>query len=202
MSMPAEQRRYYTIQEYLQMERASEEKHEYADGEIFSMVEGTRMHSLITTNTIAEVHTALKGKPCRVYDSNLRVRIPRSPRYMYPDVSIACNELEFDPDDERKETYTNPTLVIEVLSKSTEGYDRGDKFRQYRKIETLREYVMISQDTPAIETCFRDTDGRWVIDSFTEIDGVLHLKSLDVLIPLAEIYAGVTFEKKPLPPSR
>jgi Uma2 family endonuclease len=201
MSMPAEQPRYYTIQEYLRMERASDVKHEYVNGEILAMSGGTPAHSLISANTSGEIRNALKGKPCRVYDSNFRVRIPRSPLYMYPDISIACSKLDFDPADEQKETYSNPTVLIEVLSKSTEGYDRGVKFRQYRKIESLREYVLISQDMPAIETYFRNSDGQWVIDSYAELNGTLLLKSLDLRIPLTEIYAGITFPPQMQPDS-
>jgi len=187
MSMPAEQGRHYTILEYLEMERASEMKHEYANGEIYDMAGGTRQHSLITMNTGGEIRSALKGKSCRVYDSNLRVRIPRSPYYMYPDLSVVCHELEFDQVDVNRETITNPTVLIEVLSKSTEGYDRGGKFRQYHKINTLREYVLISQEMRAVETYFLDHDGRWVIDSFEGCEGTLFLKSLGIRIQLAEI---------------
>lgn len=184
------------------MERASEEKHEYFNGEIFSMAGGTIIHSLITANTIRETGNVLKGKPCRVYDSNLRVRIPRSPQYTYPDLTIACEDLEFDPDDEEKHTYLNPTVIVEVLSPSTEAYDRGRKFQQYRKIQSLREYVLIAQDRAVVETFFRNDDGDWVLSSYSEVNATLVLRSVGVRIALAEIYAGVTFPpEKDVPPA-
>jgi len=116
----------FTISDYLNRERDSLEKHEYRDGEILAMSGGSARHSLISANVIRELGNRLKGKPCRVYDSNLRIRIPRSVLYTYPDASVVCDAPQVDPDDPLKETVINPTVVVEILSPSTEAYDRGE----------------------------------------------------------------------------
>src|SRR2546423_1270394 len=124
MGLPVEKRRY-TVSEYLAFERTARERHEYRDGQIIAMAGGSYHHSLILSNLIGELHAALKGKPCRVLESNLRVRIQGTPLYMYPDATIICGKREIDPNDELLETVTNPRTIIEVLSPTTEAYDRG-----------------------------------------------------------------------------
>src|SRR4051794_35793447 len=129
MSMPPEYHRF-TIAEYLRQEETSLEKHEFRDGQILMMPGGTRFHSLIITNVLSELRSALRGKPCQVYDSNLRVRIPRKTLFTYPDATVICGEYRADPDDRSSGTALNPRLIVEVLSTSTEGYDRGEKFNR------------------------------------------------------------------------
>jgi Uma2 family endonuclease len=181
----------HTIEEYLELERVSEQRHEYQDGEILAMAGGSPQHSFIVANVIGEVRDALKGKPCRVAESNLRVRIPRRPRYVYPDASIICGPLQFDPDDSQRQTILNPRVIIEVLSPSTEAYDRGDKFTQYRQIESFEEYILISQDRPNVESFLRQSDGAWSILNFTSLEAIANIRCLSIEIPLTEIYAGV-----------
>jgi len=183
----------YTFEEYLHLEQNSAEKHEYRHGEIISMAGGSENHSLITTNVIGELRNRIKGMPCRVYDSNLRVRIARKVRYCYPDVFVICNQTQFDEDDRSRTTITNPRVVIEVLSPSTEYADRGEKFSRYIQIESLEEYILVSQHKPRMETFLRQGDGTW---SFAYFDGsaiIARVRSLGVDLPLADIYAGVTF---------
>jgi Uma2 family endonuclease len=196
MGIPVEKRRH-TISEYLRLERESVEKHEYRDGEILAMAGGSPNHSLITANFIRELGNVLKGKPCRVYDSNLRVLIPRTPLYTYPDASVLCSEPKLDPQDEKKGTITDPRLLAEVLSASTEAYDRGEKFTRYRQIDSLQEYVLISQHTPRVEMFFRRSDGTWLFTAVAGLESIARLTSLEIAIPLREIYAGVEFETVP-----
>src|SRR5205085_7715167 len=151
VTLPQPTRRY-APQEYLRAERDSAIRHEYYHGEVFAMAGGSPQHSLIISNVNGELRTRLKGSPCRAYESNLRVHVPRTTLYTYPDVSVICGELQFDPLDTGHETVLNPTLVVEVLSISTESWDRGGKFQNYRQMESLREYVLVSTDKPLVET--------------------------------------------------
>jgi Uma2 family endonuclease len=150
MEPPAEKQRH-SIAEYIRRERDALDKHEYRDGQILLMAGGTADHSLIVANAIREIGNRLKGKPCHVYDSNLRVRIPRTILYTYPDATILCGPRQLDPDDPSGETVTNARVIVEVLSPSTEAYDRGEKFDRYRQLDSLEEYVLISQATPRLE---------------------------------------------------
>jgi Uma2 family endonuclease len=192
MGLPAERQRY-SIAEYLHRERSASDKHEYRDGEILLMAGGTVDHSLIVANVIRELGNLLKGKPCRVFDSNLRVRIPRKVLYTYPDVSVICGPRETDPNDSAGETLTNPRLIVEVLSPSTEAYDRGEKFDRYRELDSMVEYVLVSQETPRIETFFRQADGTWLLTPVSGLASSSKLRSVEVELPLGEVYAGVEF---------
>lgn len=192
MGLPAEKHRY-TVSEYLQYEQEALERHEYRNGEIIAMAGGTYNHSLIVANTIRELGIALKGKPCRVLDSNLRIRSRRVPLFTYPDISVVCGEPQFDPDDRSGQTIINPRVLIEVLSPSTEAYDRGAKFNFYRQLEPLEEYVLISQDAPRIETFYRQPEGTWLFAAVGELESRVRLRSLGLELLLQEIYSGVTF---------
>ena len=190
------------------MEEQSEEKHEYWDGfivplsELLAMAGGTYAHSVITINIGAELREKLKGGPCRVMSSDMRVKIPRSPFYLYPDASIACGERLFDPDAPDTTTLINPKVVVEVLSPSTESYDRGKKLEKYIRIPSLEEYVLISQDEPRVDTFFRHSDGSWTFTVAAGIEASVSLRSLNIAIPLADIYTGVDFPppKEPVTP--
>jgi Uma2 family endonuclease len=190
MGMPVQTRRY-SVEEYLELERNADQRHEYQDGEILAMAGGSPEHSFIIANIVGELRNALKGRPCRVAESNLRIRIPGRPRYVYPDASIICGPLQFDPQDEERHTILDPKVIIEVLSPSTEAYDRGDKFTQYRDIESFEEYILISQDRPNAESFLRQPDGAWSILNFTGLAGTAKIRSLAVEVPMTEIYAGI-----------
>jgi Uma2 family endonuclease len=192
MDQAIPKRREYTVEEYLRSEAASLDKHEYRDGEILDMAGGTGEHSAIAVNVIRELSAATKKKPCTVFESNLQVRVDRR-RYSYPDVSMACDPIEYDPATKTR-TLLNPRLIIEVLSESTESADRGEKFFRYMQIESLQEYVLVAQDRPRVEVFYRHPQGMWAVGGAVEgLDGVLKLKSAGVEIPLAEIYARVVF---------
>jgi Uma2 family endonuclease len=198
---PTDLRRRYTFAEYLAYEEASEIKHEFHEGEILAMSGTSPEHALITANAVAALHSVLVGKPCRVYSADLKIGVKPGSRVCYPDASIVCGPLEYDPNDPKRHVVTNPRVIIEVLSPTTEGYDRGDKFRHYRNIPSLAEYVLISQDAPLIETFFRQGDGSWLIaGTFTGLDARARLRALDIDIALSDVYAGVEFPPPAPPP--
>jgi Uma2 family endonuclease len=183
----------FTIAEYLRLEVEAKQRHEYRDGRIIDMAGGSPEHSLIIANVIGEMRNQLKGKPCRVYDSNLRIRVPRTPLYTYPDVSVVCGEMQFDPEDAGRTTATNPRLIVEVLSAATEADDRGEKFRRYLSLASLEEYVLVSQIRPLVETFTRQGDGSWRFATASGLEGRVTLASVEAQLPLSEIYIGVQF---------
>ena len=188
--MPAAKRRY-TVAEYLEMELVAVEKHEFHDGEILAMSGGTYESSIINANLVSALHRLLQGKPCRVTDSNLRVRPLSLKRYVYPDMVIVCGPPAFDPLDVGRMTINNPSVVIEVLSRSTEAYDRGDKFRFYRELESMHEYVLVSEDRAMLESFLRLPDGTWSFAAFAGVAGIAEIRSLHLRLPLADVYAGI-----------
>jgi Uma2 family endonuclease len=190
MSLPLTSRRL-TVEEYLRLDREAPYKSEYYAGEMFAMAGGSALHSRLIARTLIAIGMRLIGRRCQPYDSNLRVGIPSEDLYTFPDVSVFCDPLVFVPGTE--DTAMNPTVVIEVLSKSTEGFDRGRKSEMYRQIESLRDYILISQDSPLVERFTRQSDGRWVLNEVKGIQAVFTLETLGIEIPLTEIYEGVEF---------
>ncbi len=150
-----------TAPDYLQIERAAENKSEFRDGEIFAMAGGTFAHSAIAANMLRQLGNKLEGRPCVPCTSDLRVKIEMAGAYAYPDVSVVCGERQFE--DERRDTLLNPTVIVEILSDSTESYDRGRKFELYRRIPSLREYLLVSQRAPHIEQFIRQPNGGWLL---------------------------------------
>jgi len=148
-------------QDYLAFERAAEERHEYADGEIFAMSGGTWEHSLIASNINGELRSALREQRCTAHGSDMRIHIPSTGRYTYADAMVVCGEPVFT--DDVRDTVINPVVIVEVLSDSTEKYDRGDKFEQYQAIASLRDYVLVSQKKVRIEHFRKQADGTWVL---------------------------------------
>ena len=190
MPQPAKR---FTPQEYYALEQVAEYKSDYYDGEIFAMAGGTVRHSLICSNLNRELGNQLKGSPCVVFDANLRLKIKATGLRTYPDASVYCGALQRDGDDPTGETLTNPTLLIEVLSKSTEGYDRGLKAESYRQIESLRAYVLVSQNSAHAELYEKKAENSWSLTEVRGLDGLLNLTSIGVELPLSEIYARVDF---------
>ena len=180
-------------QDYLELERASSIRHEYADGEIFAMSGGTIEHSSVVASIGGEIRAALQGGRCRVLTSDMRINIPATGRYVYPDGSIGCARPQFV--DEHRDTLVNPRVIIEVLSDSTEGYDRGDKFAQYRSVASIEEYVLASQKEPKIEVFTRQADASWMLRVYGPGERVA-LKSLECVIEVDRVYLDV-FETPP-----
>jgi Uma2 family endonuclease len=186
--MQAQTRHYYTEEEYLALEREAEEKSEYFDGEIFAMSGGTGAHSLIASGVITALSNQLRGGSCRVYNSDMRIAIQSIGKYTYPDVAVVCGQSIYR--DESNDTLVNPVLIVEVLSPSTEAYDRGEKFRPYRAIESLGEYVLVSQGEPRIESYARHND-HWVLTEAAGLDATITLNSIGCVVPLADVYAQI-----------
>jgi Uma2 family endonuclease len=181
---------WYTPEEYLALERNAEFKSEYVDGRIVAMTGASAPHVTIVGNVSAELRSHLRGGPCRAYASDMRVQIGGGSRYTYPDVAVACGRQEFL--DGVLDTLTNPALIVEVLSPSTEAYDRGEKFQHYRMIETLQEYVLAAQDKPLVERFVRHGE-FWQLAVVSGLDASLELTSVGCTIPLREIYENVEF---------
>lgn len=180
------------------MEEKAADRHEYHDGELRMMSGGTYSHSIINANLIRSLGNRLEGAPCRVFESNMRLRIGTREKFVYSDAGVVCGGPMFDPADENRTTILNPRVVMEVLSDSTESYDRGEKFIFYREIGSLEEYVLVSQHVPRVETFTRQPDGSWKIERAVQgLDASARITCLQIEIPLSEIYQGVVFP--PLP---
>lgn len=177
--------------EYLRRERAAEFKSEYLHGEVFAMAGGSPNHSLIAANFVREAGNGLKTKPCSVFTSDLRIKVEATDLYTYPDASIVCGELQFD--DESLDTIVNPAVIVEVLSESTEKYDRGRKAEHYRQIRSLKELVLIAQDQYHVERFMRQADGTWLFQEVKSLDQCITLDSIEIPLLMAELYRGVRF---------
>jgi Uma2 family endonuclease len=193
--MSAVPKRLLTPQEYLARERLADVRSEFYRGEMFVMAGGSPRHSLIKTNLTGELRNTLKGRPCTAYDSDLRIRVSATGLYTYPDASVICGELEFD--DQKQDTVLNPTLLAEVLSESTEAYDRGKKFDHYRQLASLKEYLLVSQDCPKLEHFARNPDDTWTLTIVSGLDQSLDLPAIGVRLSLAEVFDKVDFSAEP-----
>jgi Uma2 family endonuclease len=176
-------------EEYLEIERRAETRSEYLDGEMFAMSGASFAHNVIVANLIREVGQQLKRRPCQVLPSDLRLHIPATGLYTYPDVVVVCGEPRLEND--HHDTLLNPTLLIEVLSPSSEAYDRGKKFEHYRSIESFVEYLLVAQDEPRIEQYLRQPAGRWLFTAVAGLDAAIALPSIQCELALAEVYDRV-----------
>jgi Uma2 family endonuclease len=181
--------RKYTIEEYLEIENAETDKHEYYQGEIFAMSGAKVNHVNIVMNLSAVLKMKLKGRPCQPYGNDLRIHIPSNTLFTYPDISIICGEPETLNNDDMNAL--NPTVVIEVLSPSTKSYDRGEKFRLYRDIVSLKEYILIDSQTVAVEDWYINDHGNWELNEFKTISETFKLKSINIDLSIEELYEGI-----------
>jgi Uma2 family endonuclease len=183
---------HFSPEEYLAFERGTDARHEYLDGHVYAMAGESIEHSRICVNVAGELRARLKGSPCEVLSPNMKVVTSPTGLFSYPDVVVLCGEPRFY--DERRDILTNPTVVFEVLSPSTEAYDRGEKFLRYRtQIESLREYVLVSQHRPLVEHYVRQPDGSWSYSSASDLSEAIDLISIDCRLPLSEIYDRIIF---------
>lgn len=187
--MSTQPKTFITPEEYLAFERKAETKNEYFNGEVFAMVGASRKHNLIAGNIFGELSEQLKGKLCETYTSNMRVKIQATGLYTYPVVVVVCGEPKFE--DEYVDTLLNPTLIVEVLSASTQAYDRIKKFGYYRTIESLAEYLLVAQDEYKVEQYVRQADKRWLLSDVRSLDSTLELASVPCVLPLKEVYDRV-----------
>jgi Uma2 family endonuclease len=182
-----------TPEEYLELERRSEIKHEYLDGEMFAMPGVTRKHNLITLNIAADLNAQFLDRPCEVYGIDLRAKVRSTGLYTYPDIAVVCGQALFE--DEREDTLMNPQVIIEVLSDSTESCDRGKKFAHYRVMESLREYLLVSQSECRVERFARQDDGNWIYSETTDPNGSVELMSVASRLPLSRVYHRIEFRR-------
>jgi Uma2 family endonuclease len=188
--LPQEKARRYTPEEYLELERQSDARHEYYEGEIYAMAGETLKHSQICVNLAGEVRAQLKGKPCQALSPNMKVRAETKGLFAYPDLTVVCGEPIFH--DQKRDVLLNPRVIFEVLSPSTERYDRTMKFFKYRQeIRDLTDYIIVSQDSAFIEHYEKQSDGRWVHTVVGGLENALNIASIDCFLQLAEIYDRV-----------
>ena len=177
---------YLPPEEYLALERQAECKSEYVEGAMYAMAGGSERHNLIAANIIIEIGVQLRGRPCRVYPSDLKVRVPNSTKFFYPDVSVVCGAPRFA--DDQRDVVLNPVLIVEVLSESTAGFDRGKKFLSYQQIDSLQEYLLVSQDEFLVEHYIKRDDDNWLYSKVRGLDGRVALPSIECGITLSGIY--------------
>ncbi|MEO7767893.1 MAG: Uma2 family endonuclease [Ferruginibacter sp.] len=183
---------YISEQDYLEAERKAFEKHEYYKGEIFAMGGASFAHNKIFSNLFGELAVKLKGKTCKPYGSDLRIHIPSNTLYTYPDISIICGKEEST--DDQFDTATNPSVIIEILSKSTRDYDKGSKFTLYRAIETLKEYILVDSTNISVEKFIRNADNSWQFTEYSSLTEMVSIKTVEVNFYLSDVYEAVEFE--------
>lgn len=189
--MQTKEKLYYSPEEYLELETAAEYKSEYRDGLIIPMAGGTPNHNRIALNLSTGLNFALKGQAYDVFTSDLRLWIPQARLYTYPDVMVVSGQLQFA--ESRRDTITNPLIIVEVLSESTANYDRGEKFRLYRTIPTLQEYILISQSEMHVEQFAKTADKKWILSEYDD-NSILALNSIQFQISFRDIYDKVDFD--------
>ncbi len=183
-------KRKYTIEEYLELENASEDKHEYYQGEIFAMAGAKLPHIVINKNLMILLGNKLKGNKCQPYGNDTRIWIEKNTLFTYPDLTIICGKPESLNDDDFN--FINPTLIFEILSTTTESYDRGAKFELYKEIPTLKEYILVDSESVTIEAWYLNENGSWELKNYSNPLQSLELRTLNVSIDLREIYQDVT----------
>ncbi len=193
----------FTVQEYLEYEKAATERHEFYQGEIFQMYGhgdllamsgASNLHNMIFSNLLIAIGTKLQGKPCKPYGPDMRLNIPENTLFTYPDITIYCGDPETIPEDE--ETFIHPTIIVEILSPSTREYDRGGKFKLYRDIPTLKEYVMIDTAAINVEAFRLNKNKHWEMEEYKSLSGDLTLPALEIAVPIKDIYATTSLLKK------
>ena len=185
-------KQFYTPEEYLDRERRAEYKSEYFAGEIVAMAGAKRKHNLIGSNITTSLNVQLRDAPCEVYTNDMKVQADKARQFSYPDVVVVCSEPQFR--DDQDDVLQNPTVIVEVLSPSTEAYDRGEKFLRYRRLESLQEYLLVTQNERRVEQFTKQSDGSWRMTETTEES--LTLESVGCTLSFDDIYNKVTAEPK------
>ena len=186
------QARLLTPEAYLKLERASEFRHEYFQGKVREVTGASREHNLIVVNLLSSLHAQLRKRPCEVYANDMRVKVSMTGLYTYPDVVVVCGKPQLE--DEHLDTLLNPTVIIEVLSDSTEDYDRGKKFAQYRRLNSLHDYLLVAQDHSHVEYYARQQDGSWRFSEAEQPQTKIALLSIDCELMLEDIYEKIEFK--------
>ncbi|MCU7834967.1 MAG: Uma2 family endonuclease [gamma proteobacterium symbiont of Taylorina sp.] len=183
-----------TARDYLSMERVAETKSEFFNGEIFAMAGASRKHNQITSNLVRLVGNQIQDRSCSIYSADMKVKVENMDKYTYPDVVLSCEDELFE--DENEDVLLSPIIIIEVLSDSTEAYDRGDKFLHYQNIESLKEYILFSQKTYLLEHYIKKSDNQWLYQEYHQLGDKIHLKSVDCFINLDDAYSKVFTKNK------
>ena len=191
--MTALPKRRYTLEEYLELDKNSEEKYEYFDGEVFAMAGGSLSHNRVAGNLFYGLRSRLEGGSCEVLPADMRIKVPKAFPYRYPDLSIVCGKPIIE-ELSGQQMLVNPLVLIEILSPTTEAYDQGRKFSAYQSITSFQEYLLVSQDWPHITQYVRQSSGKWLRSEIEGIENVLKLESINCVLPLAEIYRLVEFK--------
>ena len=189
--MSAVPKNQFTMEEYLASEQVAEGTSEFYRGQIFAMAGGSPRHNTISVNIASSLRGRLRGSPCRPFNSDQRIRIQANGLTTYPDVFVVCGEFQVDSVD--RDAIVNPRVIFEVLSQSTESYGRGKKFQLYRQLDSLDEYILVSQDEALIERYSRQENGSWLLTVFMELNAELELQTVAIKLPLSEIYEDVRF---------
>jgi Uma2 family endonuclease len=190
--MSTEVKRRYSLEEYLELERESEVKHEFWNGEIYAMSGGTLGHDQIMGNVFDALRTCLREKDCRVFTNNMQIKVPAAPPYRYADASVVCGKVEVESFN-GNDLLLNPVLLVEVLSPTTEAFDRGDKSSYYKSIPSFREYLLVAQHRPHITQLIKTTETSWTQIEVNDVAGSIYLPSIDCTLALAEVYRDIEF---------
>ncbi|MFV9505123.1 MAG: Uma2 family endonuclease, partial [Oscillochloridaceae bacterium umkhey_bin13] len=189
--MTAQPKPFITEVSYLELERQSTLKHEYYAGQVYAMAGASEQHNLIALNIAASLHGQVRGRTCRAYPSDMRVKIAKTGLYTYPDFTIVCGQVQF-VDTVKRDTIINPTVIIEILSPSTERYDRGMKFQHYRTLDSLQEYLLVAQDKYHIERFARHEPHEWVFSEALGLDAIMPIRSIQGALTLRDVYEQVS----------
>jgi Uma2 family endonuclease len=209
MPLSEKDQRLFTIDEYLALERTEEERHEYLDGCVYAMAGESPDHGRICVNLTRRLAEQLAGSPCEVFSKDTKVRCGPTPRpgqgmqglFAYPDLVVVCGAMQFH--DQARDVLLNPRVIVEVLSPSTEAFDRGEKFHRYRRwLPTLTDYVLVAQDHPLIDHYHRQDDGTWAVRTLEGLDDALHLETIGCTVPLAQVYERIVFPDNAEPGAR
>ena len=193
--MSSQAKTFITEEEYLAIERKAQIKSEYFAGEIFALAGASRQHNRIVTNLVTGLDNQLKERPCNVYSSDLRVKINKSGLYTYPDVVVTCGEELFS--DENRDVLLNPFVIIEVLSDSTEAYDRGEKFEHYQQVDSLLEYLLVAQHSYRVEQYVKQNNKSWLYSELHELQDIIKMGSIECHLTVKDIYDKVDLEQHP-----
>ena len=191
--MATQPKPYISLKEYFELERASVDRHEYLNGQVFAMAGGTAAHSIISLNITGELRGQLRGRDCTAYNGDMRIRTSPSGLYTYADAVVACGDSQVEQD-----TLVNPVVIVEVLSKRTENYDRGKKFARYRRIPSFREYLLVAQTSVYVEHHIREYGSRpvWTMTEYSDLQDTIYLSTIDVALRLTDVYEKVFFPAK------
>ena len=190
--MSAQTKQRYTLEEYFELERKSEERFEFWNGEVFCMSGVSPEHAQLEVNFISRLNSRLTGKGCRVFPANIRIKVPSAPPYRYADVSALCGEAKFEEIGGIR-SLINPTLIVEILSGSTEAYDRGEKFTHYQSIPSFHEYLLVAQHRPRITHLLKQANGSWIYNEYNDLADVVKLTSMNCELAMSEVYENVSF---------